>query len=52
MNKVYADSTIRISKGDFPRPAGLEDLDLDCGKQPGDADPFPDAQEVGPATWD
>jgi len=52
MNKVYADSTIRISQGDFPRPEGLDGLDLDCGKQPGDAQPFPDVQGVGPDTWD
>jgi penicillin-binding protein 1A len=52
MNKVYADSTIRISQGDFQRPEGLEGLDLDCGKQPGDAQPFPDVQGVGPDTWD
>lgn len=52
MNKVYADSTIRISQGDFLRPEGLDGLDLDCGKQPGDAQPFPDAQGVGPETWD
>ena len=30
MNKVYADSTITISKGDFAKPEGIGDLDLDC----------------------
>jgi penicillin-binding protein 1A len=30
MNKVYADSTIQISTGDFVKPDGIGDLDLDC----------------------
>ena len=30
MNKVYADSTISISKGDFAKPEGIGDLDMDC----------------------
>lgn len=30
MNKVYADSTISISKGDFARPEGIGELDMDC----------------------
>jgi penicillin-binding protein 1A len=30
MNKVYADSTITISKGDFAKPDGIGELDLNC----------------------
>ncbi|MDX9749962.1 MAG: penicillin-binding protein, partial [Flavobacteriales bacterium] len=30
MNKVYADSTITISTGDFERPADLDPATLDC----------------------
>lgn len=39
MNKVYADSTISISTGDFAKPDGMGDLDLDCfgRKSPGGA---------------
>ena len=33
MNKVYADSTVDISRGDFPKPVGLEDVDVDCRKK-------------------
>jgi penicillin-binding protein 1A len=33
MNKVYADSTIGISTGDFERPPGDLGLELDCGKK-------------------
>ncbi len=32
MKKVYADSTLNISKGDFERPASLDMLELDCDK--------------------
>ena len=42
MNKVYADSTIAISRGDFPRPPGELGINLDCGKAPGDSDLFED----------
>lgn len=31
MNKVYADSTITISTGDFAKPVGIGDVNLDCG---------------------
>lgn len=30
MNKVYADSSINISKGDFEKPEGPLDINLDC----------------------
>jgi penicillin-binding protein 1A len=30
MNKVYADSSITISRGDFERPADIGEVDLDC----------------------
>jgi len=33
MNKVYADSTIGISTGDFEPPADDAPLELDCGKK-------------------
>jgi penicillin-binding protein 1A len=52
MNKVYADKTIEISRGDFPRPAGLGDLNLDCGSQPGDTDIFEEKDDTGVPTWD
>ncbi len=32
MNKVYADSTINISKGPFERPSGPMTVELDCAK--------------------
>jgi penicillin-binding protein 1A len=30
MNKVYADTTIDISTGDFAKPEGIGDLDMNC----------------------
>ena len=33
MNKVYADSTITISTGDFERPAGDLGVEIDCRKK-------------------
>lgn len=30
--KVYADKTIKISRGDFERPAKMGEIELDCGK--------------------
>ncbi len=49
--KVYADKTIKISKGDFYRPAHMSEIELDCSKydnenlqiindNSGDKDPF------------
>ena len=32
MKKVYADATIKISKGDFTPPAGGLDVEIDCDK--------------------
>ena len=33
MQKVYADPTLHISKGDFPKPTAPDvDLNFDCGK--------------------
>lgn len=32
MQKVYADKTIRISKGDFEKPAKRIDVEMDCSK--------------------
>ena len=33
MTKVYADPSLHISKGDFPKPTGTNvDLDFDCEK--------------------
>ena len=52
MNKVYADATIDISKGDFARPTGLVDLNLDCGKQPGDTEIFSEPEEGGGPVWE
>ena len=39
MNRVYADSTVDISRGDFPKPVGLEDVDVDCRKKLQNATP-------------
>jgi penicillin-binding protein 1A len=46
MNKVYADSSITISRGDFKKPEGDLGINLDCGKkdEPED-DPFPEPKE-------
>lgn len=30
MNKIYADSTIKISRGDFPKPLTDVSLEFDC----------------------
>ncbi|HXD94295.1 MAG TPA: transglycosylase domain-containing protein [Bacteroidia bacterium] len=49
--KVYADKTIKISKGDFERPSKMSEIELDCSKydddnkqttdeNSGDKDPF------------
>ena len=49
--KVYADKTIKISKGDFERPKKMSEIELDCSKyeddnkqiieeNSGDKDPF------------
>ena len=39
MTKVYADPTLGISKGDFPRPSASDvDLNFDCGKYEVDYD--------------
>ncbi len=32
MNKVYADSTLNISQGDFDKPTGQLDIQLDCNQ--------------------
>ncbi|MBK7666554.1 MAG: transglycosylase domain-containing protein [Sphingobacteriaceae bacterium] len=31
-SKVYADKTLKVSKGDFEKPANLGDIELDCSK--------------------
>ena len=42
MQKVYADPTLNISRGDFPKPAASDvDLNFDCGKYEDD-DTFED----------
>lgn len=51
MNRVYADSTIRISTGDFVKPEGIGDLDLDCfGNKGSRKGSFNDRQE--PPAWE
>lgn len=30
--KVYADASLKVSKGGFPRPANMGDVELDCSK--------------------
>lgn len=31
-SKVYADKTLKVSQGEFPKPATLGDIELDCSK--------------------
>ncbi|MCR5014931.1 MAG: PBP1A family penicillin-binding protein [Bacteroidales bacterium] len=39
MKKVYADPTLNVSKGEFPRPVAPDvDLNFDCGKEEKDYD--------------
>lgn len=38
--KVYADKTLKVSKGEFPKPRGKIHLDLDCSKYEKDEDPI------------
>ena len=39
MKKVYADPTLNVSKGDFPKPVAPDvDLNFDCGKEDKDYD--------------
>ncbi|MBK9760938.1 MAG: transglycosylase domain-containing protein [Flavobacteriales bacterium] len=52
MNKVYADSTIKISRGDFPRPADMQGISLECGKVAGDTDIFEEEEESGGPAWE
>jgi penicillin-binding protein 1A len=37
--KVYADKTLKITKGDFEKPAGLGEIELDCSKYDKDLPP-------------
>jgi penicillin-binding protein 1A len=30
--KVYNDKTLKVTKGDFEKPANLGDIELDCSK--------------------
>ena len=51
MNKVYADSTITISTGDFAKPDGIGDLDLDCfGKKGSRTNIYEERHE--PPSWE
>jgi penicillin-binding protein 1A len=48
-NKVYADSRLKISKGDFPKPQQMrESIELDCSKF--DADGY--QEQVKPSEFD
>ncbi|MFN8714476.1 MAG: penicillin-binding protein 1A [Bacteroidota bacterium] len=38
--KVYADKTLKVSKGEFPKPKGKIQLDLDCSKYEKDDGPL------------
>jgi penicillin-binding protein 1A len=42
--KVYADKSLKISKGAFPKPKGKIMMDLDCSKFEGD-----DGPEIDPS---
>lgn len=50
MNKVYADSTITISRGDFEKPPGDLGVDLDCCHKKGGPDLFQQSEEE--PTWE
>jgi penicillin-binding protein 1A len=50
MNKIYADSTIDISTGDFAKPDGIGDVDLDCFGNKGKTNLFEESKE-GPS-WE
>lgn len=52
MNKVYADSTISISTGDFAKPEGIGNLDMDCFGKRGARTPnrFEEGREA--PTWE
>ena len=42
-NKVYADKTLKVSKGEFPKPKNLDpNLEMDCSKYDKDIDTPPD----------
>ncbi len=48
-NKVYADKTLKVTNGEFPRPKNLDpNLELDCSKY--DADNF--QEEITPSEFD
>ncbi|MBK9533941.1 MAG: hypothetical protein IPO10_01960 [Flavobacteriales bacterium] len=43
MNKVYADTTVQISKGDFERPEGDLGVEINCrGKSAHETNGFPE----------
>lgn len=46
MQKVYADPTLRISKGDFEKPVQPLSVQLDCDKNPKEADGIEEEQEI------
>ncbi|MGB3526732.1 MAG: transglycosylase domain-containing protein [Flavobacteriales bacterium] len=51
MNKVYADSTITISTGDFVKPDGIGDLDMDCFKRKGSSTNIYEESQEAPS-WE
>lgn len=50
MNKVYADSTIRISTGDFTKPDGIGDVDMNCFGRGGAGNIWQETREA--PTWE
>ncbi len=45
--KVYADKSLKIGKGDFEKPEGLGDIELDCSKYDKDLPPETTFEEDG-----
>jgi penicillin-binding protein 1A len=51
-SKVYADKTIRLSKGDFFRPAHMSEIELDCSKYDKENQPIIDDLSTGADPFD
>ncbi|HEY0976671.1 MAG TPA: transglycosylase domain-containing protein [Flavobacteriales bacterium] len=52
MNKVYADSTIQVSKGDFTKPEGYNDAEFNCRQKRDPNAPIFEEVEEGAPSWE
>ncbi|HEY1039951.1 MAG TPA: hypothetical protein VGF30_11130, partial [Bacteroidia bacterium] len=50
--KVYADKTLKVSKGDFYRPARMTEVELDCEKFDQDAGDIFDTEDINNDPFD